>query len=50
MYCRCGSSKELVKRQEKQEWQEKGETVEYLHCPACTRNYLTEKERKKLNR
>jgi len=38
----------MVKRQEKQEHQAVGETVNYYHCTACGRNHVPEKEQKKL--
>ena len=50
MYCRCGSTHEMKKRQEQQEGQVVGETVNYLHCEACGRNYLADKEKAKMRR
>ena len=48
MYCKCGSTREMTKMQEKQEGQAVGETVYYYHCKSCTRNYVPPVEKKKM--
>ena len=48
MYCKCGDKKEMLRRQEKEPYQAKGETVYYFHCSGCGRNYVPEKEKAKI--
>lgn len=48
MYCNCGTAREMKKLQEKQPGQATGETINYLHCDACGRNFVPPIEKKKL--
>lgn len=50
MYCRCGSDKEMVDRQQQQEWQGLAETIYFLHCKQCGQNHLNKYEREKLEK